>query len=588
MEIRRYVLMAALAVVAYFMFLSWQNDFSAKPQTQQQIVSQQQQNAGQINVPDASQLVAEKTATDSATTKSATTDSATTTVVADTTTPSVANKSNLIHVTTDVYQLAIDPRGGDIISLYLLDYPIQQSTPNQPFPLLAHSASLIFEAQSGLIGPDGTDTGKSRPLYQAKKSHYTLQKGQDKLVVNLTLPQHDGVTITKQYVFHRGSYQIKVANKIQNQSGSPWKGAFYGQLKRDGSDDPSSGSGFAVRSYLGGAYYSKDNEYEKLDFDDIRDESSKFHLQRQGGWFGLSQHYFLTSWIGDADKTNTYSSSYTKTGPETGFYYLRYISPVKTIAPGETATFDTRLYAGPKLQDRLADIAPGLGLTIGYGWSWFIAKPIFAVLVFLESGQFNLFGQHFDLGFGVGNWGVAIILLTIIIKLLFFRLSATAYRSMAKMRKVAPEMKRIKEKHKDDRQKQSQAMMKLYQKEKINPIGGCLPMVIQAPVFIALYYVLLYSVELRQAPFIFWIHDLSMKDPYFILPILMGAAMFFQMRLNPTPADNTQAMVMKWMPVGFTVFFMWFPSGLVLYYLTNNLLSIAQQYWITKKIENEG
>lgn len=559
MEIRRTLLMAAIAIVAYFMFVSWQRDFSPDKAAAS---AQPQNTAVTHSVPTAPQQPGQVITVEN---------------------PSGGQQ---IQVTTDVMNLVIDTRGGDIVSLNLPKYPLHVDTPDKPFPLLADSKALEFEAQSGLIGPNGTDTGKSRPLYHSDKLSYQLADDSNTLVVTLTLPKANGITISKRYTFTRGSYQVKVQNDVVNQSSKNWQGAFYGQLKRDGSEDPSiSGKGFSTMStFLGGTYYSAENKYEKLKFDTFKDEPLK--LERKGGWIALSQHYFLTAWIGNDKQTNSYSTFYKTDDADKPFYFLRYISPLQNVAAGDTGHFNAIFYAGPKQQDKLASISPGLGLTIDYGWSWFIAEPIFAVLVFLESGRFNLFGHHLNLGTGVGNWGIAIILLTLIIKLLFFRLSAASYKSMAKMRKAAPEMTRIKEQYKDDRQKQSQEMMKLYQKEKINPIGGCLPMVIQAPVFIALYYVLLYAVDLRQAPFYGWINDLSVMDPWFILPLLMGASMFIQMQLNPTPADNTQAKVMKWMPVAFTAFFLWFPSGLVLYYVTNNILSIAQQYWITRKIEN--
>lgn len=573
MEIRRTLLMGAIAVVAYMLFLTWQQEFSPDATSVATTSSQQTQVVSSGSVPNASDQSVVNSSTPAAN-KIATADNSTAT-------------SQLIHVKTDTLDLEIDPRGGDIVSLKLLDYPLHLDTPDKAFPLLANSKSLLFEAQSGLIGADGTDSDGSRPLYQASASSYQLTKGDNKLVVNLTLAPKNGVSITKRYIFERGSYLVTIKNLVNNQSSSAWKGAFYGQLKRDNSGDPSlNAKGLShMSTFIGGVYYSAEGKYEKLKFDSIKEDG--FKLERKGGWIGLSQHYFLTAWIGNTKQENHYSALYRPGKGDQGYYFLRYISPLKTIAAGDQGKFSTELYVGPKKQELLSGIAPSLGKTIDYGWSWFIAQPIFAVLVFLESGQFNLFGNHFDLGFGVGNWGIAIILLTLIIKLLFFKLSASAYRSMAKMRKVAPEMQRIKKEHKDDRQKQSQAMMKLYSKEKINPIGGCLPMVIQAPVFIALYYVLLYAVDLRQAPFFGWIQDLSVMDPYYILPIIMGIAMFIQMQLNPQPADNTQAKLMKWMPIGFTFFFLWFPAGLVLYYVTNNILSIAQQYWITKKIENE-
>lgn len=590
MDIRRTILLVAIAVVGYFMVLSWNQDFGEggkllvkdTPVEQSQAAVEQTDNM----VPDASQLTPQSPDETPATptdTPALATDS--NSPSGDQTDTSIAPvDDNLIHITTDMFRLAIDPTGGDIVSLDLIQYPVDVDDPDEPFPLLARSKSLNFVLQSGLIGENGTDGGANRPTYKASSSNYVLADDKDSLSVDLVTKQ-DGVTITKRYTFNRDSYAIQVENLVNNHSDHAWKAAFYGQIKRDNSSDPSlGGKGFTtMATYMGGAYLDAENKYQKLKFDTIEEDGLDLH--REGGWIALSQHYFLTAWMGNADQKNQYGAIFKSGTGDKEYYYLRYISPVKTIQPGADGSFSSEVYAGPKIQKRLAGVSKNLDKTIDFGWSWFIAEPIFSLLVFLQSGEITVFGHEYNLGTGVGNWGVAIILLTLIIKLLFFRLSATAYRSMAKMRKLAPEMKRIKNEYKDDRQKQSAAMMKLYKKERINPVGGCLPMIVQAPVFIALYYVLLYSVEIRQAPFFGWINDLSVMDPYFILPIIMGIAMYFQMSLNPQPADNTQAKVMKFMPVAFVFFFLWFPSGLVLYYVTNNVLSIAQQYWITRAIE---
>lgn len=581
MEIRRSFLLVAIAIVGYLMFLNWQQEFGEGKKANQ-VAAQQAPTAPSNEV--------DSFPTEADVAKPTTSD--TPEIAVETNTQSSEQKpqptiitSQYITVETDVMDLLIDPQGGDVVSAKLKDYPIDSEDPDIPFQLLGNNPQGIeLILQSGLIGKNGTDTGASRPVYFAEKSSYQLEKNKNELVVELTLQQSD-VLITKRYTFTKGSYLVAIDNLVQNNGNQDWSGAFYGQIKRDNSIDPSlGGKGFTnLATYLGGAYLSADDKYEKLKFDDIK--GTNFKVEREGGWIALSQHYFLTAWLGNETQKNAYSAiSKTGTGDK-DFYFFRYISPVQVAKPGALINFESSVYVGPKVQRDLEAVNPSLARTIDYGWSWFIAKPIFSVLVFLQSGEFSLFGKHYDLGTGVKNWGFAIILLTVIIKLLFFRLSASAYRSMAKMRKVAPEMKRIKEQYKDDRQKQSQAMMKLYKKEQINPIGGCLPMIIQAPVFIALYYVLLYAVELRQAPFMGWVQDLSVMDPYFILPVLMGAAMFFQMQLNPAPADPMQAKIMKWMPVGFTFFFLWFPAGLVLYYVTNNLLSIAQQYVITRNIE---
>ncbi len=576
MDIRRPLIIVGIAVVSYLMILAWQRDYGTQHQeasthASQQVAGADQASGAAAGDNDLPQPGAHAAPDDTAT-------------VPENTGGATLAPGQQIQVHTDVLNVRINPQGGDIDWLALPKYPKSVDTPNQPFVLMKHDKSLTYVVQSGLVGPDGTDTSKGRPTWQAAQHTYTLADGKQELNVDLTLDQGNGVQITKRYTFERGSYLVHINYIVHNNGSAPWKAALYGQIKRDGSDDPGlTQKGFStMHTFIGASYFSKDERYNKMSFDDMK--SSPLHLEQKGGWIAMLQHYFMSAWIPDPQGTYTYSTVYQK---QSGNYLMRFLAPMTTVAPGAEKVLSAELYAGPKIQDVLQPISPGLDRTVDYGYLWFIAQPIFAVMVFLESGQFHGFGLNIDLGFGVGNWGVAIILLTLIIKLLFFKLSATSYRSMAKMRKVAPEMQRIKEKFKGDKQKQQQETMKLFQREKINPLGGCLPMLVQMPVFIALYSVLLESVELRQAPFIFWIHDLSVMDPYFVLPILMGAAMFFQMRLNPTPADAMQAKVMKYMPLGFTVFMLWFPAGLTLYWLTNNLLSMAQQWIIYRKIERE-
>lgn len=576
MEIQRTLVIVGLAIVTYMMVLAWQEDYGrtdppATAQTAQHDANSAAEDVaaapGADEVPQASDIP-----------------SAVAEPVVEAGPVKPVSKARQVQVATDVLRLTIDLHGGDLQRLALPAYPLHADTPDQPFPLLSSSNERVQVVQSGLIGPDGTDTKEGRPLWDSQQSEYVLDDDESELAVDLTLTRSNGLEIIKRYTFMRGSYEIGVSHIIRNGSDTPWNGALYGQIKRDSSEDPGKNkAGFApMPTFLGAAWWTDEKPYNKTTLDDLQDEPLK--ITEQGGWIAMVQHYFVTAWVPDSNWRTTYSSVYL---PQAGQYLLRFVSPSVTVAPGDEHVLYANLYAGPKDQAQLEAISPGLNMTVDYGWLWFISQPIFALLIFLQSGHISLFGNEFDVGIGVGNWGVAIILLTLVIKLLFFKLSATSYRSMAKMRKVAPEMQRIREQYKTDRQKQQMETMKLFQREKINPLGGCLPMLIQMPVFIALYYVLLESVELRQAPFFLWINDLSVMDPYFVLPLLMGASMFVQSRLNPTPADPTQAQVMKWMPVIFTVFMLWFPAGLVLYWLTNNVLSIAQQWVITRKLENE-
>lgn len=578
MEIQRALVITGIAIVSYLMIQAWQQDYAnpTQPAAVEEVAQNAQGNDDGLDLPEPQA----ETADDGIPSAPAERADAPASESTDATA-----RQERIRVSTDVLRVEIDPKGGDIVRLALPEYPRHADTPDQPFVLLEQDASRTYVAQSGLIGKNGTDSSAGRPLWSAAEQSYQLDEDNQELNVDLTLRQDNGAELVKRFTFERGSYLVRVSHIVRNQGNSEWSGALYGQIKRDGSEDPGlSNSGFIpMPTYLGGAYWDSEKPYNKLDFDDMAEKP--LNLTVQGGWLAMAQHYFVSAWVPDAQQKNQYSSVHLE---KRGQYLLRFVSPTVKVAPGEEKVLYAEFYAGPKQQDKLEAISPGLNMTVDYGWLWFISQPIFALLVFLQSGEVSVFGMDIDIGGGVVNWGVAIILLTFIIKAIFFKLSATSYRSMAKMRKVAPEMQRIKEQNKNDRQKAQMETMKLFQREKINPLGGCLPMLVQMPVFIALYYVLLESVELRQAPFFLWINDLSVMDPYFVLPILMGASMFLQTRLNPTPADPMQAQVMKWMPVVFSVFMLWFPAGLVLYWLTNNILSIAQQWVITRKIENEG
>tara|TARA_R110001599_G_scaffold353459_1_gene592595 strand:+ start:307576 stop:309267 length:1692 start_codon:yes stop_codon:yes gene_type:complete len=479
--------------------------------------------------------------------------------------PVSSNSGRIIQIHTDVLQLAIDLEGGDIIELDLPKYLAKIDQP-EPYVLLEQNSTRTYIAQSGLIGANGIDKD-GRPAYSTDSSIYTLQEGQDQLIVKLQWQNAAGLKVTKRYTLRRGDYLINIDFLVENGGDSRWQANLFGQLKRDNSPAPSSGSsgGMGLKPFLGAATTQPDDHFTKFTFEDMAEEPFKATLP--GGWIAMIQHYFLSAWIPDPAQNHTYTTRVTSSG----FNIAGFTSPALVLDPGQQGEVGAAFYAGPKDQYRLKEISPYLELSVDYGWLWWIAQPLFWLLT-------KIHGL-------VGNWGVAIILLTVLIKAAFFKLSATSYRSMANMRRVQPKMQDIREQFADDKQKQSQAMMELYKKEKINPMGGCLPILVQMPVFIALYWTLMESVELRQAPFMLWIQDLSVMDPYFVLPLMMGASMFFMQMLNPPPPDPMQAKIMKWMPIMFTFFFLWFPAGLVLYWVVNNLLSMAQQYVITRQIE---
>jgi YidC/Oxa1 family membrane protein insertase len=468
-----------------------------------------------------------------------------------------------IRVLTDSLDLLIDPHGGDIVRVTLPRHWAKQDTPDEAFVLLddAHTYAL----QSGLVGANGTDTAQGRPLFSADKTEYRLEAGSDQLIVDLRL-QQGAVDIIKRFIFTRGEYLVEMEYVIDNRSSDAWSANLYGQIKRD-SQNYQKVSALQMNPFLGAAITTPDENYKKLSFDDLLEKD--FKTTKQGGWVAMVQHYFVSAWVPNSETQNNYHLR--RSGTQ-DIYLLGFTSERTEVAPGSQGKLTAAFYAGPKDTKRLAQISPYLDLTVDYGFLWWIAKPLFWLLHLIHSW--------------VGNWGLAIIGLTFIVKAAFFQLSATSYRSMAKMRKLAPKMAELKERCGDDRQKLSQEMMKLYKTEKVNPLGGCLPILVQMPVFLALYWTLMESVELRHAPFILWIQDLSVKDPYFVLPLIMGLTMFLQMRLNPAPPDPMQARIMQLMPIVFTFMFLWFPAGLVLYWVTNNTLGILQQWYITRQIEN--
>ncbi len=553
MDIRRLVIYAGLAISSYMLILAWNQDYGTENVTTP-VAETSNESAPDFgsDTPDTSDAVDADVP-----------DVSDQPAVSSADMPEVAAPTgDVITVQTDVLNVEINPKGGQVVSVRLPQYSKSIKQKDVPFTLLENSNTRLFIAQSGLVGRDGIDKNNGA-LYSTENTEYTLNEGEDTLEVVLT-HQSEKAYVEKIFTFTRGEYLMDVRYKVRNISQEPWQGAFYAQLKRDGSDDPSQSSSMGMQAYLGAALTTSEERYQKVGFDDL--EEGKFKSVEEGGWAAILQHYFVSAWIPAQDQQHTYNGRYVK-----GNYIFGFYDNSVSVAPGETATMGAQLYTGPKIQDRLEEIAPNLNLVIDYGILWWVAQPLFWLLDNIHDF--------------VGNWGVAIILLTVLIKLVFFKLSAMSYRSMANMRKVAPKMAEIKERYGDNREKLGQEMMKLYKTEKINPLSGCLPILVQMPVFIALYWVLMESVELRQAPFFLWIEDLSIKDPLFILPLLMGASMFIQFKLNPTPPDPMQARVMQLMPVIFTVFFLWFPAGLVLYWVVNNVLSIAQQYVITKQIE---
>ena len=474
---------------------------------------------------------------------------------------------NFITAQNDVIEIVIDPIGGDIVSgLLLTHFDKKLEDGGQPFPILQNSRDNTYVARSGLIGPSGTDTAEGRPEFSIASTNFVLNDDQDTLNIDMVL-NDSGVRIVKRFTLSRNSYDIGVQYIINNGSSSDWNGTFYGQIKRDAKPPVTDVSGFSMQPFLGAALRQPEKNYAKFDFSDIEDESVKTSIE--GGWVAMVQHYFISAWIPPADELNNFTL---RKLSNQDMYLLSFTGAPITVPVGESANYKASFYIGPKDQDALIGMADFLDRTLDYGFLWILAEPIFKAMKMIYSV--------------IGNWGWTIILLTLGIKLLLYPLSAASLKSMAKMRNLQPQMLRLKELYGDDRQKMSQETMSLYKKEKVNPAGGCFPMLLQMPVFISLYWVLMESVEIRHAPWIFWIQDLSAKDPYFVLPIIMGASMLFMQKLQPAPTDPMQAKIMQIMPIAFTFLFMGFPSGLVLYWTVNNLLSMAQQWFVNRQLIN--
>ncbi|MEX0619643.1 MAG: membrane protein insertase YidC [Pseudohongiellaceae bacterium] len=562
MNYTRFVLFTGLAIVSYLLLLAWQADYppTVSETTVDSTGLEELDGTPASNDDLPTQLPSASSDTTAGST--AANDLPTIPGQEDADAESVP-RGQTVNVRTDTFDLRIDLNGGDISYLALPQFLRDIDVENDPFVMLQPNSSQRYVAQSGLIGPDGID-GATRATYTSRSSEYVMAPGEDSLTVDLVTSDDDGVQVTKRFTFDHGSYLIEISYLVENPTASPWTANMFGQISRDPFDDPSSVGGFG-RSYLGFATTSPGDPYIRYDFGDVEDGIPSHEME--GGWIAFSQHYFLSAWIPDPTRVNNYSFRINSQNQYVGSV----TSTAFQVPPQTSSTQSLQFYAGPKDQYALAEVSENLDLTIDYGFLWFLAQPIYWLLTRIN-------------GF-VGNYGLSIILLTVVVKGLFYKLTETQYKSMAGMRRVMPKMQQLKERYSDDKMQLQKATMELYKKEKINPFGGCLPMLVQMPVFIALYWVLMEGVELRHAPFFLWINDLSVRDPFFVLPILMGASMYAQFMLSPPPPDPMQAKVMKLMPIMMTVFFLWFPAGLVLYWLVNSVLGILQQWYITRKLE---
>ncbi len=543
MESQRSFLFIALMVVTFLLYQQWQLDNA--PVKQPQEVNQQLNNSLTSHETSGDDFVPESSA------------------VKPQSTQTVVSKAAIVEVTTDVLNIKINTQGGDIVEATLLKYETEQGS-GIPFTIMQNGISTYI-AQSGLTGAQGIDrTVKGRPIYQVDSNQYQLT-GDEPLIIDLNYVSTDGLTVTKRFTFEKSNYKVNVDYLIQNNSSAAASVEMYAQLKQSSLVDQSSA---LIPTYRGAAYSTKEERYEKYDFDDIAD--ANLNVATQGGWVAMLQHYFVTSWVPNQENVNQLYTSFSRNQDAV----IGFKAPAVIIEPNEQATTSASFYVGPKDQDALAEIADALDLTVDFGFLFMISQPLHWLLL-----QIQLL---------VGNWGIAIIIITLIVKGAMYPLTKAQYSSMARMRELQPKMAQLKERFGDDRQKMSQATMEMYRKEKVNPAGGCLPLLIQMPIFLALYWVFLESVELRHATFGLWLQDLSSKDPYYILPLLMGVSMYIMQKMQPmTIQDPMQQKIMQYMPVMFTVFFFWFPSGLVLYWLVSNVISIVQMKIIFAGLEKQ-
>jgi YidC/Oxa1 family membrane protein insertase len=552
MDQQRPLLYFALLFLSYLIWTAWMEDHAPTP-----IIPQVSTTTGVQSTPN---MATGTSATQSDIPAGVATVAATPTTAVPTE-AIAADQTTEIHVKTDVLDIVISTIGGSIIQADLLTYPVSLEEKDNPVRVLDRSKA--YAAQSGLISTTAELAPNHYARFTVAQTDYELLDGSDELVVPLRWTNGKGITVTKRFTFKRGRFLIAVDQEVDNKSGAVWKGNHYQQLTH-GPHNSSVGM-MGIQAYVGSAYYKK-QQYEKISFSDMEDE--KISDVIKGGWAAMLEHYFVSAWIPPKEQNNTYYTNYI---PNKNNYIMGIKSPQQQIAIGTTGVFNNQFYVGPKNQAELEKISAGLDLTVDYGMFSFVSKPLFWIMQSIHNV--------------VGNWGWTIIFVTLFIKLVFFYPSAISYRSMARMKKLSPKIKELNERFKGDPQAKQKATMDFYRKEKINPLGGCLPMLIQMPVFMGLYWVLLESVELRQAPWLAWYQDLSVLDPYYILPLIFGASMFIQQRLNPPQMDPMQQKIFAFLPIVFTVMFLFFPSGLVLYWVVNNILSIAQQWFITRQIE---
>ncbi|NVJ66039.1 MAG: membrane protein insertase YidC [Gammaproteobacteria bacterium] len=527
MESKRGFLFLAFAILSFLLYQAWQKDYAPKPEKAAQ--------SEQVSLNSSSQVA----------------------------------ENNLITVTTDLMKFKIDPVGGDLVYAETLDYNLHINDPSQKVVLFDYR-DRVYQAKSALLGKGAPDNQLPRATYSVDQKVYNLADGQDEVIVPLRWQNAQGITFIKNFTFKRDHYLVDVEYQINNQSANDRTFNFIAELVRDQQDAGIEEKGaLGMKPFLGVAYSPEAEVYEKVSFEDLAEE--EVSVARQGGWVAFIQHYFVSAWIPQQDQNITISAKIL----ENQNSKIQFLQPTISVPANSTQTIKASLFVGPKLLDQLESAAPGLNKTMDLSWVWWIGIPLYKLL-------------NFFYGF-LANWGLAIIMVTVTVKTILYPLSKKQYKSAHAMRKMQPKMQRLKERYGDDKQRMQQEMMKMYKEEGSNPFGGCLPMLLQFPIFIALYYVLFEAVELRHAPFFGWIQDLSVQDPYFVLPLLMGASMYLMQKMQPTSPtmDPMQQKMFQYLPVFFTVFMLFFPAGLVLYWLCNNLISIAQQQYVNKKIEKE-